>query len=189
MLPLRRKHSLELDTRQGNGRDIQLAAYYAHDTRNELNFGDIRNTVDVDFLDRFPLSRQQLSWGLTVRFSHGNEVQAFSGLTFTPPQRTDELYQGFIQDEISLVKNRLIARSRDQGPEDELHRSARGTERPTVVHARLPPRRSGRHSRTHCALLPTWSAISIFQVSWETRPMGCRSSHVSVQIPTSGRSS
>jgi iron complex outermembrane receptor protein len=92
---------------QGEGRDIQLAAYYAHDTRNELNFGDIRNTFNVDFLDRFPLSHQEVSWGATVRASHGDEVEVVSGLTFTPPQRTDQLYQGFVQDEISIVKDRL----------------------------------------------------------------------------------
>jgi len=92
---------------QGEGRDFQLAAYYAHDTRNEINFGDIRNTFNVDFVDRFPLSRQEVSWGLTVRASHGNEVEVGSGLTFTPPQRTDQLYQGFVQDEVSLVRNRL----------------------------------------------------------------------------------
>ena len=92
---------------QGEGSDIQLAAYFDHNTRNELNFGDIRNTANVDFLDRFPVSRQQVSLGLTVRFSHGNEVEVFSGLMFTPSHRTDELYQGFVQDEISLVKNRL----------------------------------------------------------------------------------
>jgi iron complex outermembrane receptor protein len=91
----------------GEGRDIQLAAYYAHDTRNELNFGDIRNTVNVDFLDRFRLSRQEVSWGLTLRASHGSEVEVYSGLTFTPGHRTDELYQGFVQDQISIVNNRL----------------------------------------------------------------------------------
>jgi iron complex outermembrane receptor protein len=91
----------------GEGKDIQLAAYYAHDTRNELNFGDIRNTVNVDFLDRFRLPGQEVSWGFTVRASHGNEVEVITGLTFTPMQRTDQLYQGFVQDEISLVKDRL----------------------------------------------------------------------------------
>ncbi len=93
---------------QGEGKDFQLAAHYAHDTRNELNFGDIRNTVDVDFLDRFRLHRQEVSWGLTVRFSHGNEVEVISGLTFTPMQRTDQLYHGFVQDEILLVKDKLL---------------------------------------------------------------------------------
>jgi iron complex outermembrane receptor protein len=92
---------------QGEGRDIQLAAYYAHDTRNELNFGDIRNTVDIDFVDRFPLRRQDLTWGFILRASHGREVEPYSGLTFTPSERTDQLYQGFIQDEISVFENRL----------------------------------------------------------------------------------
>jgi len=92
---------------QGDGRDIQLAAYYAHDTRNELNFGDIRNTANVDFVDRFRLPGQEVSWGGTLRFSHGTEVEVVSGLTFTPAQRTDQLYQGFVQDEISVVKDRL----------------------------------------------------------------------------------
>ncbi len=91
----------------GAGRDMQLAAYYAHDTRNELNFGDLRNTVNVDLLDRFPWIRQEVSWGFTARASHGDEVEVVSGLTFTPMERTDQLYQGFVQDEISVVKNRL----------------------------------------------------------------------------------
>jgi iron complex outermembrane receptor protein len=92
---------------QGEGRDFQLSAYYDHTTRNELNFGDIRNTFNVDFLDRLPLPHQEVSWGATVRFSHGNEVEIVSGLTFTPSQRTDTLYQAFLQDEISIVPNRL----------------------------------------------------------------------------------
>lgn len=92
---------------QGEGRDVNVEAYYAHDTRNELNFGDIRNAMDVDFTDRFPLSHQELSWGGTLRASHGNEVELYSGLTFTPPHRTDQLYQGFVQDEIALAPNRM----------------------------------------------------------------------------------
>lgn len=92
---------------QGNRRDLQLAAYYAHDTRKELNFGDVRNTVNVDFVDRLPLRRQDLTLGFTVRASHGNEAEIYSGLTFTPSQRTDWLGQAFVQDEISIAKDRL----------------------------------------------------------------------------------
>ena len=92
---------------QGQGRDFDVEAYYAHDTREELNFGDLRNTVDVDFTDRLPLPRQEITWGGTLRASHGNETELYSGLTFTPPRRTDELYQGFVQDEITVTPNRL----------------------------------------------------------------------------------
>ena len=89
---------------QGEGRDVQLSAYYDHTTRNEINFGDIRNTANLDLVDRFPLFHQELSWGATLRFSHGREVEIVSGLTFTPSRRTDQLYQGFVQDQISITK-------------------------------------------------------------------------------------
>jgi iron complex outermembrane receptor protein len=92
---------------QGEGRDIQLAAYYAHDTRDEVNFGDIRNTVDVDLVDRFPLPRQDVTWGFTARASHGSEEELYSGLSFTPSHRTDQLYQAFVQDRISVVSDQL----------------------------------------------------------------------------------
>ena len=36
-----------------------------------------------------------------------HEIQIVSGLTFDPPQRTDQLYTGFIQDEIALKPNKL----------------------------------------------------------------------------------
>ena len=91
----------------GEKKDFQLNAYYDQTNRHELNFGDLRNTVDVDFLDRFPLPRQEVSWGLELYFSHGNEKQVVSGLTFNPPVRTDQVYSAFLQDEIALVPNRL----------------------------------------------------------------------------------
>ena len=89
------------------GRDFELQAWYSHSTRDELNFGDIRNSVDVDFIDRFPLPHQEVSWGGTLRASHGHETELYSGLTFTPDHRTSQLYQGFIQDEIRLLPHRL----------------------------------------------------------------------------------
>ena len=88
-------------------KDIQLTAYYDRTNRHELNFGDVRNTVSVDFLERFPLPRQEISWGLGLWFSHGDEIEVVSGLTFVPPTLTDQLYTAFLQDEISLLPNRL----------------------------------------------------------------------------------
>ena len=90
------------------GNDIQLQAYYDRTNRHEPNFGDIRDTFDVDFLQRFQLdARQQISWGLGARFSRGNDIQVVSGLTFQPAERTDQLFTAFFQDEISLVNDRL----------------------------------------------------------------------------------
>jgi iron complex outermembrane receptor protein len=90
------------------GEDIQLQAYYDRTNRHESNFGELRDTFDVDLLHRLsPKARHRLVWGLGARFSHGHALQVVSGLTFDPEQRTDKLLTGFVQDEIVLVERRL----------------------------------------------------------------------------------
>jgi iron complex outermembrane receptor protein len=92
----------------GEGRDVQLQGYYDRTNRREPNFTDLRDTFDIDFLHRlrFP-GRQQVSWGLGLRFSRGTNPTVVSGLFFLPETRTDQLYTGFVQDEIGLVRNRV----------------------------------------------------------------------------------
>ena len=90
------------------GKDIQLQVYYDKTNRVELNFGDLRNTFDIDYLQRAYLGpRNHLSWGLGARASHGHELAPTTGLYFLPDSRTDQLYTAFIQDDISLVPDRL----------------------------------------------------------------------------------
>jgi iron complex outermembrane receptor protein len=92
----------------GEGEDIQVQVYYDRTNRTEPNFGDIRNTFDFDFLERFHLgSRNHFSWGLGARASHGHEIEVVSGLYFLPSTRTDQLYTAFFQDSISLVPKHL----------------------------------------------------------------------------------
>jgi iron complex outermembrane recepter protein len=92
----------------GEGNDIQLQAYYDRTNRTEANFSDVRDTFDVDFLERFRLpARQQVSWGLGARVDPVTNTEVVSGLTFDPPQRTDYLLTAFVQDEIGLVDHRL----------------------------------------------------------------------------------
>ncbi len=92
----------------GENKDLLLQAYYDRTNRHEPNFGDIRDTFDVDFLERVPLgSRQSLSFGGGLRFSRGDELEVVSGLTFDPAENTDRLLTLFVQDEIALVPNRL----------------------------------------------------------------------------------
>ncbi len=88
--------------------DFQLQVYYDRTNRFEPNFAEIRNTGDVDFLQRIRAPwHQQISWGLGARFSAGDEIEVVSGLTFSPAQRTDYLLSGFLQDEIALIPDRL----------------------------------------------------------------------------------
>ncbi|MGB7553018.1 MAG: TonB-dependent receptor [Candidatus Korobacteraceae bacterium] len=91
----------------GEKKDFQVDAYYDQTSRHELNFGDIRNNFDVDFVDRFPLPRQEISWGAGAYISHGHEIDIYSGLYFNPTTITDQYYTAFIQDEITLVRDRL----------------------------------------------------------------------------------
>jgi iron complex outermembrane receptor protein len=92
----------------GEGKDIQVQAFYDRTNRYEPNFTDLRDTFDVDFLQRFPLpGRQEISWGLGARASHGKNPVVVSGLTFTPNSRTDTLFSAFLQDEIAVVDRRL----------------------------------------------------------------------------------
>lgn len=92
----------------GEGDDLQLQVYYDRTNRHEANLGEIRNTFDVDFLDRFRLpARQQVSWGLGARLSRGDDLEVVSGLTFVPAERTDELFSAFVQDEVGLISDRL----------------------------------------------------------------------------------
>ena len=90
------------------GDDIQLQAYYDRTNRHEPNFGDLRDTFDIDFLQRFHVgSRHHLSWGLGGRASHGHELESTTGLFFEPQTRTDQLFTAFLQDDISLIPKRL----------------------------------------------------------------------------------
>jgi iron complex outermembrane recepter protein len=91
-----------------NGKDFQLQLYYDRTNRHESNFGDIRDTFDVDFIERIPLpARQRLSVGAGARFSDGDELEVVSGLTFDPANNTDQLLTAFIQDEVELVPHKL----------------------------------------------------------------------------------
>ncbi len=90
------------------GEDLQIQAFYDSTNRHQPNFADLRNTYDVDVLDRFRLpGPQQISWGLGARFSHGDNPIVVPGLTFTPTVRTDRLLTAFFQDDIMLIRNRL----------------------------------------------------------------------------------
>ena len=92
---------------QGDGKDFQLKAYYDRTNRHELNFEDLRDTFDIDFIDRFRLPRQQISWGLGGRWSNGKNPTVVSGLFFLPESRTDRLVTAFLQDDIGLIDDKL----------------------------------------------------------------------------------
>ena len=90
-----------------NGSDVQVQAYYDRTNRLESSFGETRDTFDVDFLYHSTLSHQQdFLWGLGARLSPGNFIQTVPTINILPHHQTDEIYSGFVQDEIP-IRNRL----------------------------------------------------------------------------------
>jgi iron complex outermembrane receptor protein len=91
-----------------DGNNFQIQAYYDRTNRREPNFGDLRDTFDIDFIHHLQLgSRNKFTWGAGTRFSLGHNLEVVSGLTFLPARRTDRLLTAFFQDEVALLKDRL----------------------------------------------------------------------------------
>lgn len=91
-----------------NGSDMQVQMYYDRTNRHEPNFGEIRDTFDIDFLHHLHWGpRQDIIWGLGARWSDGNAEAVVSGLTFTPSDSVDKLYTAFLQDEIQLAPGKV----------------------------------------------------------------------------------
>jgi iron complex outermembrane recepter protein len=66
---------------------------------------DDLDTYDLDFQDRFPLGAwNNIVWGLGYRFTH-DDVQGAPLVTFLPNTLDQNLYSGFVQDEIKLCEN------------------------------------------------------------------------------------
>ncbi len=85
---------------------LLVQTFYDRTNRFEANFGETRDTVDLDFIVRDRARRQhRLSWGAGIRASRGAAQEVTSGLTVDPLKRTDYLLTGFIQDEISLTRS------------------------------------------------------------------------------------
>jgi iron complex outermembrane recepter protein len=89
--------------------NYQLQVYYDRTNRYEPNLGDRLNTFDVDFQARRKIfTRQQLLYGVEGRASPGHFLEVVSGLVFSPANRTDYLVSSFIEDDITLVDNKLL---------------------------------------------------------------------------------
>ena len=88
--------------------DWALQLYYDRVRRDQRLVFEKIDTFDIDFQHRFPLgSRQRIIWGLGHRLIRDDlETDRFSS-SFNPQQRTTQRFGGFVQDEITLVEDRL----------------------------------------------------------------------------------
>ena len=91
-----------------SGSEFQLQAYYQRDIRDVPDsFYEDRRTTELELFYRLaPLDRHQLVVGAHYRHSADHTGNG-DPYIFTPSSRTLQLVGGFIQDEITLVPERL----------------------------------------------------------------------------------
>ncbi len=82
--------------------DVQVRLYYDRTHRNDPSFRDDLDTVDLEAQHHFPLgAHQDITWGLSYRFMNDrNEGKGVFALS--PASSQDQLYSGFVQDQLSL---------------------------------------------------------------------------------------
>jgi iron complex outermembrane receptor protein len=91
-----------------SGSDLKLQVYFDRTDRRDLNYREIRNTFDADFIHHLVLPRQNLIWGLGIRTSPSHFFQTVPSVDFEPHHQTYNIFSGFVQDEIEIVPNHLF---------------------------------------------------------------------------------
>jgi iron complex outermembrane receptor protein len=87
--------------------DFTLQAYYDRIDRGDVELGYSLDTFDVDFQHRFALDKSnELIWGGDVRALRDNIGDTPRG-TFNPTRRDEYLVSGFVQDDWTIVAERL----------------------------------------------------------------------------------
>jgi len=88
--------------------DMTLQLYYDRTERDELEGSVDRDTIDIDFQHRFPLGNfQEIVWGAGYRYTHDDLTTIYPPTKFDPDTRDDDLFSGFLQDELFFFQKRL----------------------------------------------------------------------------------
>ncbi|MGI8772926.1 MAG: TonB-dependent receptor plug domain-containing protein [Acidobacteriaceae bacterium] len=88
--------------------NFYLQAYFDRTNRETPQFGETRNTFNVDFVDHIgSLPRQDVIFGLGLRESPSSLNQTQATVNFTPHRLTDYIYSAFLQDRFDIVPNHL----------------------------------------------------------------------------------
>jgi iron complex outermembrane recepter protein len=87
--------------------DLSLQVYYDRTERETVIFGEKRDTFDVDFQHRFGLGQfNAVTWGTGYRVT-SDKISNSPTIALEPTSRSLQLFSGFIQDEMTLVPERL----------------------------------------------------------------------------------
>lgn len=86
--------------------DMKAKVWYDRAERDDIVFGYVDETFDIDFQHRFKMSRQEIIWGGGYRLA-SNDTRGSFTVSADPKSSNEHICSAFIQDEISLVKERL----------------------------------------------------------------------------------
>ncbi len=87
--------------------EMSLQVYYDGYTHREIVNDVLVQTVDFDFQHRFGLgARHDIVWGTGYRRTRDSFDNTFQ-VSFIPASRTGIVYSAFVQDQITLVQDRL----------------------------------------------------------------------------------
>lgn len=89
------------------GSEINVQSYYEHTLRLGGILDERRDTADLSADHRFrPWSGHELIWGGEFRFTH-DDIDGSPTAQFNPEDRDAIIASGFLQDEITLIRERL----------------------------------------------------------------------------------
>ncbi len=90
------------------GARSRLQAYYDRTRRDGFTFREVRDTLDVDFNVRLAAHRRhEWAWGAGARFSPSTVTPVVPTLNFLPNEKTHTLASAFVQDDISVIADRV----------------------------------------------------------------------------------
>jgi iron complex outermembrane recepter protein len=93
--------------------DSTLQFYYDTYTRDEASFFEKRDTLDLDFQHRFALlDSHEIVWGVNYRYGNDKFIgkrinNGTIPFNINPTSVNDQVFSGFVQDEMSLINNKL----------------------------------------------------------------------------------
>lgn len=100
--------NLHWDHHYSGGSDVRVQAYFSRTNRQGPQFGETRDTFDVDAIDSVHLgSRNNVIWGAEVRLEPSRFIQTQPTVDFLPHEQNDYIYSAFAQDTLHVVPDRL----------------------------------------------------------------------------------
>lgn len=88
--------------------ELQIRAYYDATHHDDPSFLDDLDTADVEVQHRFRLPlNQEVLWGLNYR-SMNDRTRGKGVFALNPPDSWDNLYSGFVQDQIAVLDSLTI---------------------------------------------------------------------------------